>query len=151
MTPLGYVSDRLKVLLHERIALLEEHTKKGEQFICLDEERKVMIEIEMKARQEAQDLLMASQLDNQFKNVHIGGGNNSSPSTPPKTPRGGRHSRTSSQSPSPRGRRASRHDYYRRPTPPRVSRKPSQQAHHGSQYGGGSSNFDYNAYDFLAM
>ena len=91
-----------------------------------------MIEIERKAWQELQYLLMFSQLDNKFNNVHIDGGNNSPLSTPPKTPQSGKYSRTSSQSPAPRGRKTSRHDYYRKPTPPRVSRKPSQQAHHGS-------------------
>ena len=132
MKPLGYVSDRLKVLEHERKALLEEQDKKEEQFRHLEEERKVIIEMERKSRQEEQDFFKTSQLDNHFNNVHIGGGNNSPPSTPPKTPQSGRYSRTSSQSPAPRGRQTSRHDYYRRPTPPRVSRKPSQQAHHGS-------------------
>ena len=83
--------------------------------------------------------------------MHIGGGNNSPPSTPPKTPQSGRHSRTSSQYSRPRGRRASRHDYYGRLIPPRVSGQPSQQANHGSQYGGGSSNFDHNSYDFMAI
>lgn len=81
----------------------------------------------------------------------IGDGNNSPPSTPPKTPQSGRHSRITSQSPGPRGRRASRHDDCRRLTSPRVSRQPSQQAYHGSQYGGGSSNFDHNSYDLMAM
>ena len=107
--------------------------------------------MERKSRQEEKDIFKALQLENQFNNVHIGGGNNSPPSTPPKTPQSGRYSRTSSQSPGPRGRQASRHDYYRRKTLPRVSRQPSQQAHHGSRYGGGSSNFDYNSYDFMAM
>ena len=96
MTPLGYVSDRLKVLECERKSLLEEKAKKEEQFRCLEEERQVIIEMERKSRQEAHDLLMASQLDNQFNNVHICGGNNSPPSTPPKTPQCGRHSRTPS-------------------------------------------------------
>ena len=45
-----------------------------------------MIEIERKASQEAQDLLMAQQLDHEFNNTHIGGGNNSPPPTPPKSP-----------------------------------------------------------------
>ena len=76
----------LKVLEHESETLLEEQAKKEEQFRNLEEERKVIIEMERKSHQEAQDLLMASQLDSQFNNVHIGGGNNSPPSTPPKTP-----------------------------------------------------------------
>ena len=86
MTPLGYASCILKVLEHERKALLEEQAKKEEQFRHLEEQRQVIIEMERKSYQEAQELLMASQLDNQFNNVHIGGGNNSPPSTPPKTP-----------------------------------------------------------------
>ena len=48
MTPLGYVSDRLKLLEHERKALLEEQANKEEQFRHLEEERNVMIEIERK-------------------------------------------------------------------------------------------------------
>ena len=52
MTPLGYVSGRLKVLERERKALLEEQAKKEEQFRCLEEERQVMIEIERKSYQE---------------------------------------------------------------------------------------------------
>ena len=59
MTPLGYVSGRLKVLKHERKSLLEEQAKKEEQFRCLEEERQVIIEMERKSCQEAQDLLMA--------------------------------------------------------------------------------------------
>ena len=107
--------------------------------------------MERKSHQEEQDFFKTLQLDNQFNNVHISGRNNSPPSTPPKTPQSGRYSRTSSQSPVPRGRQTSRHDYYRRPTPPRVSRQPSQQAHHGSGYGDDSSNFEYNSYDFMAI
>ncbi len=86
MTPLGYVSDRLKVLECERKALLEEQAKKEEQFRCLEGARKVMIEIERKAHQETQDLLVALQLDNKFNNVHISGGNNSPPLIPLETP-----------------------------------------------------------------
>ena len=96
MTPLGYVSGKLKVLEHERKALLEEQAKKEEQFQRLEEERKVIIEMERKSRQEEQDFFKTSQFDNQFKNMHIGGGNNSPPSTPPKIPQSGRYSRTSS-------------------------------------------------------
>ena len=96
MTPLGYASGRLKVLEHERKALLEEQDKKEEKIRCLEEEMQVIIEMERKSHQEAQDLLMALQLDNQFNNVHIHGGNNSPPSTCPKTPQSGRHSKTSS-------------------------------------------------------
>ena len=44
MTPLGYASDRLKVLEHERKALLDEQAKKEEQFRHLEEERQVMID-----------------------------------------------------------------------------------------------------------
>ena len=132
MTPLGYASGRLKEIDCERKSLLEEQAKKEEQFQRLEEERQVIIEMERKSHQEEQDIFKTSKLDNQLKNVHIGGGNNSPPSTPPKTPQSGRYSRTSSQSPTPRGRKTSRHDYYWRPTPLRVSRKPSQQAHHGS-------------------
>ena len=72
MTPLGYASDRLKVVEHERKDLLEEKDKKEEQFRCPEEERKVMIEIERKAHQEAQDL-------------QVDGGNNSPPLIHPKT------------------------------------------------------------------
>ena len=96
MTSLGYASGRLKVIERERKVLLEEQAKKEEKFRFLEEERKFIIEMERKSCQEAQDLLMASQLDNQFNNVHIGGGNNFSPSIPPKTQQSGRHSRTSS-------------------------------------------------------
>ena len=63
MTRLGYVSDRLKVLERERKTLLEEEAQKEEQFRNLEEERQVMIEIERKAHQEAQDLLVAQQLE----------------------------------------------------------------------------------------
>ena len=73
MTPLGYASDRLKILEYKKKALLEE-------------ERQVTIEIERKARQEAQDLLMAQQLDDKLNNVHISGGNNSPPLTPLESP-----------------------------------------------------------------
>ena len=86
MIPLGYASGRLKVIEHERKVLLEEQAKKEEKFRCLEKEKQVIIEMERKSYQEEQDLLMASQLDNQFNNVRIGGGNNSPPSTPPKTP-----------------------------------------------------------------
>ena len=90
MTPLGYASDRLKVLEHERKSLLEEQAKKEGQFRCVEEERKVMIEIERKDYQKVEDL-MAPQLENKFNNVHISGGNNSPPLTPPKSPRIGKH------------------------------------------------------------
>ena len=86
MTPLVYASDRLKVLERERKALLKEQAKREEQFRCQEEERKVMIEVERKSHQEAQDLLMAQQLDNEFNNVHFGGRKNSPPPTPPKSP-----------------------------------------------------------------
>lgn len=86
MTPLGYASDRLKVLEHERKSLLEEQAKKEEQFRCLEEERQFIIEIERKVHKEAQELLMAPQIDNKFNNVHIGGGNKSPTLIPPKTP-----------------------------------------------------------------
>ena len=132
MTPLGYVSDRLKTLECEKKALLEEQAKKEEQLRHLEIKRQVMIVIKRKACQEAQDLLMAQQIDNDINNMHIGGGKNSPPPTPPESPQKGKHWRTPSPSPSPRGRRASRHDDYRRPTPPRVSRQPSQHACHGS-------------------
>ena len=46
MTPLGYASDRLKALEHNKKSLLEEQTKKEEKFRCLEEERQVMIELE---------------------------------------------------------------------------------------------------------
>ena len=48
MTPLGYLSDRLKTLEHEKKALLEEQAKKEEQFRCLEVERQAMIEIKRK-------------------------------------------------------------------------------------------------------
>ena len=83
--------------------------------------------------------------------MHVGGGKKSPPSTPPKTPRIGRHSRTPSWSPSPKGRGDSRNDHYRRPTPPRISSQTSQCVHHGSQYGGGSSNFDHDSQYFMRM
>ena len=85
MKPLGYVSDRFKVLECEIKSFLEEQAKKEEQFRHLEEEWKVLIEIERKSHQEAQDLIMAQQLNNKFNNVHIGGGNNSPPLTPPET------------------------------------------------------------------
>ena len=151
MTPLGYASGRLKVLECKRKALLEEQAKKEEQFRCLKVERKVIIKIDIKSHQEAQDLIMALPLDDKFNNVHIGGGNNSHLFIPLETPWNGKHWRTPSPSPSPRGRRASRHDDYRRPMPLILSRQPSQHAHHGSQYGGSSLNFDHNSYDLIAM
>ena len=86
MTPLGYASDKLKILECERKVLLKEQAKREEQFRHLEEERQVMIEIEIKACQEEQDLLVARHLENEFNNVHIGGGDNSPPLTPPKTP-----------------------------------------------------------------
>ena len=64
---------------------------------------------------------MAQQLDNEFNNVHIGGGNNSPPLTPPETPQNGKHWRTPSPSPSPKGRRASTYDDYKRSKPPKIS------------------------------
>ena len=73
-----------KYLSIKKKSLLEEQAKKEEQFRCLEEERQVMSEIERKSCQEAQDLLMAQQLDNEFNNMYIGGGNNSPPPTPPK-------------------------------------------------------------------
>ena len=79
------MSGILKTLERKKKDLLEEQAKKEELFRHLEEESKVMIEIERKVHQEAQDLLMAQQLDNELKNVHIGGGNNSSPPTPPRT------------------------------------------------------------------
>ena len=78
MAPLGYVSDRLKTLEHKKKDILEEQAKK--------EERQVMIEIERKACQEAQDLLMAQQLDHEFNNMHISSGNNSPSPTPLESP-----------------------------------------------------------------
>ena len=45
-----------------------------------------MIEIERKAHQEAQDLLMAQQFDHEFNNMPICGGHNSPPPTAPKSP-----------------------------------------------------------------
>ena len=91
MTPLGYVSNRLKILECEKKAFLEEQAKKEEQFRHLEEESQVMIEIERKSYQEAHDLLVAQQLDNEFNNVHIGGGNNSPALTLLETPRNGKH------------------------------------------------------------
>ena len=52
MTHLGYASDKLKILEHESKALLKEQAKREEQFRHLEEERKVMIEIEWKSFQE---------------------------------------------------------------------------------------------------
>ena len=86
MTPLGYVSSKLKVLEHERKAFLEEQDKNEEQFRCLEEERQFIIEMERESHQEAHNLLMAAQINNQFNNVYINGGNNSPPLTPPKSP-----------------------------------------------------------------
>ena len=151
MTPLGYASDILKTLEHEKKDLLEEQANKEEKFIHIEEERQVIIEMETKSRQQEQDFFKTSQLENQFNNVHIGGGNKSPPLTPPESKKNGKHWREPSPSPSPRGRRTSRHDDYRRPTPPRVARQPSQQAHHGSRYGGGGSNVDHHSYDFMVM
>ena len=53
MTPLGYVSNKLKILEHEKKSFLEEQAKKEEQLRLLEEERQVMIEIERKSQQEA--------------------------------------------------------------------------------------------------
>ena len=53
MTPLGYASDKLKILGRERKDLLKEQDKREEKFRCLEEERQVMMEIDRKDHQEA--------------------------------------------------------------------------------------------------
>ena len=78
-------------------------------------------------------------------------GNDSPRSTTPKTSQSGRCSRTPSWYHIPGGRGSSINDHYRRPTPPSISRKPSQRAHHGSQYGWGHSNFDHDSQDLIRM
>ena len=45
-----------------------------------------LLEIERKNSQEEQDRLFSQQLNGQFNNMCVGGGNNSPPFTPPKTP-----------------------------------------------------------------
>lgn len=52
----------------------------------MEEEIQALLEIERKTFQEENDRLLAQQLNDQFNNMCVGGGNNSPPSTPPKTP-----------------------------------------------------------------
>lgn len=91
-----YTSERLKKIECEKKAFLDEQAEKEEKFRHLELEKKTLLEIERKAYQEDQDRLLAQQLNGQFNNMHIGCGNKSPPSTPPKTPRSGRCSRTPS-------------------------------------------------------